>query len=147
MNIEKLRSDTDALNKNSSDQQWISWHMDLKKNFGEEKANQAFIVAFAYKGGSSAKTKDLFNYGKSVGLELDTNLLGDAGRIIQGIQAGVSGVTGKIGKMFKTGGMIITVIVILILIPVFMLLFNIAKDPNPAIGAAAAGFGASKGAR
>jgi hypothetical protein len=131
--------------KNSSDQYWIAWHGDMKKMFGKEKANEAFIVAFAYRASSAAKTKTLFNYGKTQGLDLETNLIGDAGRIIQGVEKGISGITGKIGKIFKVGGTVITVMVILILIPVFMLLFNIAKEPNTAIGAASKGFAASHG--
>jgi hypothetical protein len=143
MNIEKLIS---ALpDKNSSDQYWMNWHNDLRKNFGQKKANEAFVVAFAYNASSSAKTKDLFRYGQSQGLNLETNLLGDAGRIIEGVQDSISGITGKIGNMFKTGKTVITLIIILILVPVFMLLFNLAKQPEKALGAIADGISPVKG--
>jgi hypothetical protein len=129
--------------KKSTDQYWITWHQTLKQNFGKTKANEAFLVAFAYRGGSGAKTADLFNYGKSQGMNLDTNLLGDAERIINGVKEGVSGVFGKLGRIFKIGETAVVIIIILILIPVFMLLFNIARNPNAAIGAASQG--AAKG--
>lgn len=143
MDIEKLKASIP--DKNSSDQYWMNWHNDLKKAFGQKKANEALVVAFAYNASSSAKTKDLFRYGQSQGLNLETNLLGDAGRIIEGVKDSISGVTGKIGNMFKTGKTIITIMIILILVPVFMLLFNLAKQPDKAIGAIAGGISSVKG--
>jgi hypothetical protein len=145
MNLEKLISSIP--DKNSSDQYWIQWHDTLKKQFGKEKANQAFIVAFAYRAGSSAKTKDLFRYGQSQGLDLETNLIGDAGRIIEGVKEKVSGITGKIGRILQTSKIIVVVLIILILIPVFMFIYKIAKEPTEVIQAASAGFAASKGIR
>jgi hypothetical protein len=130
-------------NNKSIDQYWISWHETLKSTFGKKKANKAFLVAFAYRGGSGAKTIDLFNYGKSQGMELETNLLGDAQRIIAGVQEEVTSAFGKLGRIFKVGRVAVVIIIILILVPVFMLLFNIARNPNAAIGAASQG--AAKG--
>lgn len=132
-------------NEESADAQWIEWHKMLSRAFGREKANEAFTVAFAYSASSSAKTNKLRDYGKTVGLDLDTNLLQDATRIISSVKEGVGGFFDSIGRGIKMYRNALIVVVILILAPVFILLFNIAKNPSEAIGAASKGFAASKG--
>jgi hypothetical protein len=142
MDIEKLKQAIP--DKNSSDEYWKSWHGDIKKTFGQEKANQAFIVAFAYRASNSAKTKNLFQYGKSQGMNLETNLMGDAGRIVEGVKDAVSGITGKIGRIFKAGGIVFVIIIILFAIPIFMLMFNLAQKPDTVAQGFGAGLGGGK---
>lgn len=123
--------------KESSDDQWIAWHKMLKKGYGANRANDAFKVAFAYFAASSAKTNDLRAYGKTVGMDLDTNLVQDAGRIVATVKDSVGGVFDKVGGIFRTSRTVVIVMIILILVPVFMLLINIAKNPGQAVGIAA----------
>jgi len=123
--------------KDSQDVQWITWHGMLVKGFGKERANKAFTVAFAYMASSSAKTNKLRDYGKTFGLNIDTNLLQDASRIVGDVKESVGGVFDKIGGVFRTSRNIVIVIVILILAPVFLLLFNVARKPGETIGIAA----------
>jgi hypothetical protein len=123
--------------KDSSDDNWIAWHKMLRKGYGKERANDAFKVAFAYLASSSAKTNDLRDYGKTVGLDLDTNLVQDAARIVETVKGNLGGILNSIGGIFRTSKTIIVIIVLLILVPVFMLLFNIAKKPGEIIGVAA----------
>ncbi|MDD4970765.1 MAG: hypothetical protein PHT07_15165 [Paludibacter sp.] len=131
--------------KDSGDSQWISWYEMLKKGFGREKANKAFIVAYANLAGSAAKTNKLRDYGKTVGLDLDTNLIEDASRIVGNVKESIGGVFDSFGSIFKTSKTIVIVVILAILVPVFLALFNIAKNPNAVIGAASSGFAKSKG--
>ena len=121
----------------SKDVDWIQWHKMLNKGFGKEKANQAFTVAFAYLASSGAKTNDLRNYGKSVGLDIDTNLVQDATRIVSNVKENIGGVLDKIGGVFRTSKYIVLIVVVLILAPVFLLLFRVANKPGETIGTAA----------
>ena len=125
----------------SPDIQWIAWHKMLSKGYGLERANSAFIVAFAYLAGSGAKTNRLKDYCATQGLKIDVNLLRDAGRIIGNAEESIGGVFHRIGGIFRTSRTIIIILIILILIPVFMLLFNVARDPAKSIGAAAKIYG------
>jgi hypothetical protein len=123
--------------KDSKDVDWIQWHKMLVKGLGRDRANQTFTVAFAYLASSSAKTNDLRNYGNTVGLDLDTNLVQDAARIVTTVQESIGGVFDKIGGIFRTSKYIVLIVVALILMPVFMLLFNVAKKPGEVVGTAA----------
>jgi hypothetical protein len=131
--------------KDSADAQWIEWHKMLSRAYGQSKANEAFTVAFAYLASSSAKTNKLKDYGKTVGMDLETNLLEDATRIVSNVKEGVGGFFDSIGAGLKVYKNVVIIVVILILVPVFMLLFNIARNPNAAISAASQGAAASHG--
>jgi hypothetical protein len=123
--------------KDSKDSEWITWHKMLVKGYGRDRANDAFTVAFSYLASSSAKTNDLRAYGKTVGLDLDTNLSQDAARIVKTVKSSVGGVFSSIGGIFKTTRTVIIIVIILCLVPVFMLLFNVARKPGEVIGTAA----------
>ena len=63
----------------SKAENWIQWHKDLKKFFGQKKANSLWLYAWAKRGGinSSANTSSLRDYMDSQKVDLTTTSLGE----------------------------------------------------------------------
>jgi hypothetical protein len=63
----------------SKSENWIQWHIDLKKIFGKKKANSVWLYAWAKRGGvkSSANNNELRNYMDKQGVDITTTALGE----------------------------------------------------------------------
>ena len=63
----------------SKSENWIQWHIDLRKMFGKKKANSIWLYAWAKRGGvkSSANTPALRDYMDKQGVDVSTTSLGE----------------------------------------------------------------------
>jgi hypothetical protein len=63
----------------SKSENWIQWHIDLKKMFGKKKANSIWLYAWAKRGGvkSPANTPALRDYMDKQGVDVTTTSLGE----------------------------------------------------------------------
>lgn len=118
-------------NQDSSDNEWLSWVQDLKSLYGKKTARTLFSMAWNKRKSSKANTDNLRktlkeNYDISVASDGILGPLTDAAdNILDGI--------GDTLNMATTGVLIVGG---LILIPVFIALFNIAKAPAESVGIA-----------
>lgn len=106
----------------SKSENWIQWHIELKKIFGKKKANSLWLYAWAKRGGikSSANNNELRNYMDKQGVDITTTALGELSDSIGNVLDFGFG----IGKIFIIGSLSITG---LILIGILVKLFS---NPN-----------------
>lgn len=118
-------------NTNSSGAQWIEWHVALKKAFGKKEANTLFLMAWEKRHaegnlltGSKANTVELRNYLEKQGITISgegaLDYASDAWDDTENFFSSAFGVG-------KTVGIILLVI---ILVPVAILLINVARNPK-----------------
>ena len=119
--------------KTSNDQFWIQWHKDLLDDLGKTDANSVFIKYWAVRGSSDANTHDLRDYAKGQGINIDaSNILGSL------FDTGAD-VVGGIGNFLKVGKYVGIGIAVVVGGSLLLMLFNIARNPDSAIGAASEG--------
>ena len=68
----------------SKPENWIQWHVDLKKIFGKKKANSIWLYAWAKRGGikSSANTSSLRDYMNKQGVDISTTKLNEIADVV-----------------------------------------------------------------
>ena len=68
----------------SKAENWIQWHVDLKKIFGKKKANSIWLYAWAKRGGinSSANTSALRGYMDKQGVDISTTSLNEIADVV-----------------------------------------------------------------
>ena len=120
-------------NRNSTDNEWLVWYQALKSTFGREIARQEFLLAWstAGRGSIKANTSNLREVLKKEGINMPSNGIG--GSLLDGYND-IADHIGGILNMGKTAGIIIGIIII---VPIGMFLFGIAKNPIEAIKASA----------
>jgi len=118
-------------NQQSSSQSWIQWHKAMKSRYGLKEANLLFVKAWDKRGGAGSKgsTNELREYMRDNDVKLDTTGLEDV------LDTG-SSVLDTIGGAFTAGRYISLAIGVIVLGGAAMLIFNIAKQPIKAAGAA-----------
>ncbi len=122
---------------NSTDQQWIVYHKALKKDVGTTNANALWLKTWEKRKnenaitGSKANTSDLRDYMKSQKVNLSAD-----GAFSSAVNIWDSA-TDSLEAMFGISKWIVIVLAAIIIIPAFMILINIAKDPVGAAKAAA----------
>lgn len=117
-------------NVNSSDVQWIAWYKLLKKRYGKKNANDLFLSAWARRRGSSdflsgtkANTTNLRNFLEDQGIQIDGDgLMSYPADLIDNIETGITTAFGVTKTVF-------IILSILIIIPLFLLMVNIARNP------------------
>jgi hypothetical protein len=115
---------------NSSDEEWIAWHKNLKRETGKINANDLFIRAWKQRKnenpifGSKANTSKLRNYLSSQGLDLSGDgAFGFAYDVMDNIEDFAI-------SAFNTGKWMFIIILAVVLIPLFIMMLNIAKNPQ-----------------
>ena len=102
----------------SKSENWVQWHVDLKKMFGKKKANSIWLYAWTKRGGvnSSANTKDLRDYMDGQGVDITTTKLNELTDAIGNVLDFGLGV----GKVLLIGGLsFVGLVLVAILIKLF----------------------------
>ena len=110
-------------NKASSSQKWIEWHKSVKSTFGRKKANTIFIDNWEKRGVAGIVNNDMQDYFRKNGVNLDKTFVNQ----IVGFPEDVFDTVADIFSMGKYAAITVGVV---ILVPVAILLFNIAKNPE-----------------
>lgn len=107
----------------SSSATWVEWHKTLVDNFGKKEANQLWLKAWNLRGSTSTSDNTLREYMKKQGISLPATW----GQKID--DAGVGVLDSALGMMHmgRVMGLIVAGVV---LVPVALLLFNIARKPE-----------------
>lgn len=116
--------------QSSRPEEWIEWHKGLKSNFGKKVANSLFTKAWVLRGTPQSNTGDLREYLSKNGIVISTSAwdkIVDKG----------SDVTDFFGDVFNIGKYAGIGLAVILVGGIGMLVFNIAKDPNKAVGSAA----------
>ena len=98
----------------STDDQWIDWHVILRKRFGNKTANRLWLKCWIARGGktSNANTQELREYMKKQGFNIETTTLESLGDT-------VSGYFDTIGDVIKWtligGGVLAAIVIIMVL--------------------------------
>ena len=106
----------------SKPENWIQWHVDLKKIFGKKKANSIWLYAWAKRGGikSSANTSSLRSYMDKQGVDISTTKLNE--------------ITDVVGNVldFQLGLNKVVIVGVLSLVGLILLgiLIKLARNPN-----------------
>ena len=110
-------------------QQWQDWYNDLSSYFPRNDANTIWVSYWLKRQNDDANDNALRTFMKSKGVTVETGLLGkvrdEGGNIID-----------SIGNVLSIGKWAIIGLGALIVIPLFMLLFNIARKPIESMNAA-----------
>jgi hypothetical protein len=95
----------------SNSQEWINWHLWLKKQFGKKEANEVFMLHWGRIGQKSrANDSTLRAYMSSQGVDISGNygIFSAGSDLLQGAGQGV----GQVGKSFKIGVILIAILLI-----------------------------------
>jgi hypothetical protein len=109
---------------------WIQWHKDLVSELGKADANSIFMKYWSVRGSETANTHELRDYMNTQGVKIETGLAGSI------FDTGAD-VVGGVGNFFKMGKYAAIGLGIIVVVPLALLLFNIARNPVGAMGAAA----------
>lgn len=122
--------------KSSSAAEWIEWHKSLKSSFGKANANALFLKAWNLRGGKSsdANTDDLRSYLRTNGIEIDKTLFAS---VVDTTESAID----TIGGVFNMGKTAVIIVGVALLVPMVILLVNVAKNPNAVASAAGQGLG------
>lgn len=118
--------------KTSPSQSWIEWHKDMKGRYGKKQANLLFVKAWELRGGAgtSASTNELREYMSENDVVLDTSTMES---VTDATYAGLD----SVGEFFTMGKYVSIALGVIVIGGLGMLVFNIAKQPFKAAGAAA----------
>ena len=74
--------------KSSSDQQWLSWYLDVKNQLGTKKANRLFTMLWNNEDGynSDANTNYLREEMEGYGVEIGTGIIGEVVDFASGVK-------------------------------------------------------------
>lgn len=114
---------------NASDAQWIQWHKLLKKETGSKNANILFLRAWEKRKnegllGSSANTSTLRDYLATQNIDVRPD-----GVFAYPIST-IESIEGAIETSFGVGKWVFIILAVIILVPVTLLLINIARNPR-----------------
>jgi len=131
MNIPDTSSDANA---------WKQWHISLKRTFGRKTANAIWVTGWNKRGNKDIIDHNLREHLGKSGIVLDESMLGKLS------EAG-SDYLDNLSDIFKVGKYVAFAVVGIAVIGAGMAIFNIARQPLKAAGAAAQlrGAGAMKG--
>lgn len=107
----------------SSSAEWVEWHKTLVDNFGKKEANQLWLKAWSLRGSTSTSDNTLREYMKKQGISLPATW----GQKIE--DKGIGVVDGALSFMHM-GKVASLVVVGLVVLPIGLLLFNIARKPE-----------------
>ena len=114
---------------NSPAELWMQWHIDLKDYFGKKEANSIWRKAWSIRGSSSANQGFLRKHLKDNGITISTSTWDD----VVDTGSDITDVFGDLFQISKYAGIALGVIFIA---GTGMVIYNIAKDPISAAGAA-----------
>lgn len=116
-------------NQSSSDIEWMNWIDNLKAAYGKKTAKTLFAMAWQKRKSSLANTQQLRTYLRDqYGIAIASDgLLGP-------LTDATENILDSIGDLAKGGTTAVMVIGGLILLPVVVALFNIAKAPAESVG-------------
>lgn len=130
----ELKSITYLPSVNSSDQDWIAWYKDLLSDTGKINASQIFMKGWEQRKnesaifGSSANTSALRDFLKTQGVTLSGDgVFGFAYDALDTIDDWGS-------SIFNMGKWTFIVIGVVIIVPIFVLMISIARDPKGVAG-------------
>jgi hypothetical protein len=110
-------------------QQWQDWYGDLRSYFSRKDANEIWEAFWKKRQSDDANDNALRTYMKKQGVVVETGLLGElrdeGGNIIDGI-----------GNIFGFAKWTLLIVGGVILVPIAILLFNVARKPFEAAKAA-----------
>jgi hypothetical protein len=114
---------------NSSDAQWIAWYKTMHGEIGKKNANVLFLRAWEKRKnagllGSSANTKTLRDFLSKYGIDVKPD--GVFAYPISAFEYAES----AISTAFGIGKWSFIILALIVIIPVAMLLFNVAKNPK-----------------
>jgi hypothetical protein len=118
-------------NKKSSAEEWLQWYRTMKRTVGKQKAKAYWVKAWGLRGGkdSPANTSALRSAMQEEGISITATALANitdfGGDILDGI-----------GNVFSVGKWVVLGAAVFILLPVGMLLVNIARKPEVVVKAA-----------
>lgn len=119
-------------------EKWITFHEDLKSNFGKKTANSIWVKAWALRGNPDANNGDLRDYLEKNNIKIDKSnwdSVADFG----------SDVTDFFGDAFKVAKWVGIGFAVILVGGIGLVVYNLAKDPAKSAGVAARAF-ATKGA-
>lgn len=126
----KVNPLTNIPNRKSDGDEWQLWHEALKDNFGKKQANALFIKAWKKQSDTHASTIDLRKYLAKNGINIEKGILESA------LDTG-GDVFDNIGDFMQVGKYVVYAMVGITVIGLGMIVFNVAKNPIAAAGAAA----------
>lgn len=121
----------------SIDQEWITWYDALKSTYGAKRARVLWLARWnntAVKKDTTVNTPSLREY-----MQDKAKITIEASGILGTLQEWNDDIGDAIGSVLGVGKYIAIGGVILIGVPVFMLLFNVARRPERVVYAATAG--------
>jgi hypothetical protein len=110
-------------NAGSNSAAWVEWHKTLVDSFGKKQANAEWLKAWNLRGSTSVSDNTLREYMKKQGITLPATW----GQSIEDAGVGVVDEITGIFHMGKTAGVVVGLV---ILIPVAVLLLNLAFHPK-----------------
>mgnify|MGYP001590210215 CR=1 FL=1 len=117
-------------NKSSEGSAWIQWHKVLKSNFGKKEANALFLKAWRMQGDTyKANTNELREYLGKNGIDIEKNILSS-------IYDTGDDILDSIGGLLNIGKYAAIAVGVIVIGGLAMAVYNIAKNPIGAAGAA-----------
>jgi hypothetical protein len=110
-------------NAGSNSAAWVEWHKTLLDSFGKKVANAEWLKAWNLRGSTSVSDNTLREYMKKQGITLPATW----GQSIEDAGVGVVDEVLGIFHMEKTVGIVVGLV---ILVPVAILLINLARKPE-----------------
>ena len=106
----------------SKPENWIQWHVDLRKIFGKKKANSIWLYAWAKRGGvnSTANTSSLRSYMDKQGVDITTTKLNEITDVVGNVLDFGFGV----GKVVIIGTLSVVGLILL------SILIKLFRNPN-----------------
>ena len=108
---------------NDTSTNWLEWHKILVDNFGKKEANQLWLKAWGIRGSTSISDNTLRDYMKKQGV----NLPATWGQKIEDSGVGLVDSALSVFHMGRTAGIIVFAVIV---IPVGLLLINVARKPE-----------------
>jgi len=125
----KVDPTTNIPTSSSKSEDWVNWYDELESNFGSSQAKALFLKAWKLRGNQNANDLNLRTYLKNKGVvisESGWDKIVDTG----------AGVFDGISDMFHMGKYAAIAIGGTIIVITGILVYNIVKNPNKAIGTA-----------
>jgi hypothetical protein len=109
--------------KTSKGEEWKAWYLELKNRYGKKNANTIFTKAWSKRGSDSAITNDLDETLKKNGVNIQRGL-------VASIQEGAYDIADTIGDVFSMGKYVWIGGLVMVGVPVFIFLLQIARKPE-----------------
>jgi hypothetical protein len=108
---------------NSKAENWISWHKDLKSNFGKKIANGLWLKAWRIRGGSDQNTSELRSYMEKQGVKIDKSVFNSV------TDAGIGFIDG-VGNFLQMGATASLVMGIVVVGGLGYIIYKAMKNPD-----------------